>query len=570
MTGVALAALAVVQTEAAEKAKPDPRSGATAPATGPRDSKGGVPAKDQVPFDAVAQEVIELLIKRGAITREDADALVARVREKVQGSAEATAGTVRIVYLTQIEQEQIRNQIREEVLAKARREGWAQPDIVPEWVKHIDLAGDVRTRYEWDAFDRRNITAINFQAINSGPPLDTNFIQNDQPPWLNTTQDRRPVRLRARVGVAVEVTSSVHAGIRFATANPGNPVSEDETVSTDEGDLHVGIDQAFIRYAPADYALFNIGRFTSPFMSTELIWDPDLSLDGLATKISYQDTYLTLGGFMIGATPFNYQNQFGEQIGSRDKWLYAAQLGSSIGSPSKGTLTLAASYYYYHNIEGELSSFCAAYNASTHCDTDATRPGFLQKGNTLFPIRVTPGTTDSTQPNFQYFGLASPFHELSLTMRIDVALGAKTHMIVDGEGVKNLAFDKASAQAKGPVNNLGQQQCDATGCRPPVAPYEGGSVGYLFSVAFGQADPSQKGAWNASVGYRRLESDAVVDAFTDSEFHLGGTNAQGFMVGGSYAFTKGLWASLRWLSATEVSAAPLASDVYQLDLSTRF
>ncbi|MBO7942033.1 putative porin, partial [Streptomyces sp. S9] len=76
--------------------------------------------------------------------------------------------------------------------------------------------------------------------------------------------------------------------------------------------------------------------------------------------------------------------------------------------------------------------------------------------------------------------------------------------------------------------------------------------------------------WNASIGFKRLESDAVPVAFTDSDFHLGGTNARGFIVGGSLGLARNTWLGLRWLSANEVTGQPYSVDVVQLDLNTQF
>ena len=62
----------------------------------------------------------------------------------------------------------------------------------------------------------------------------------------------------------------------------------------------------------------------------------------------------------------------------------------------------------------------------------------------------------------------------------------------------------------------------------------------------------------------------MLDAFTDSDFHLGGTNAKGFMIGGSYALYKNTWLSARWMSSDEISGLPLSVDVFQLDLNAKF
>ena len=76
--------------------------------------------------------------------------------------------------------------------------------------------------------------------------------------------------------------------------------------------------------------------------------------------------------------------------------------------------------------------------------------------------------------------------------------------------------------------------------------------------------------WNVSAFYKYLESDAVVDAFTDSDFHLGGTNAKGYIFGGSYGVAHNVDLTAHWLSASEVSGPPYTVDVILLDLNGRF
>jgi hypothetical protein len=72
------------------------------------------------------------------------------------------------------------------------------------------------------------------------------------------------------------------------------------------------------------------------------------------------------------------------------------------------------------------------------------------------------------------------------------------------------------------------------------------------------------------LNYKYLEADAVVDGFTDSDFHLGGTNAKGWIVGGDMGLAKNVWITTRWLTANEISGIPLSIDVFQLNLNAKF
>ena len=78
------------------------------------------------------------------------------------------------------------------------------------------------------------------------------------------------------------------------------------------------------------------------------------------------------------------------------------------------------------------------------------------------------------------------------------------------------------------------------------------------------------GKWSVFTYYKYLERDAVLDAFTDSDFHLGGTNVKGWTVGGNYGLVKNVWLTGRWLTGNVISGPQYGVDVMQLDLNTRF
>src|SRR5262249_38388842 len=94
--------------------------------------------------------------------------------------------------------------------------------------------------------------------------------------------------------------------------------------------------------------------------------------------------------------------------------------------------------------------------------------------------------------------------------------------------------------------------------------------GYRAEVDFGASDMARPYAWRVFMGYRYLERDAVLDAFTDSDFHLGGTDAKGYFIGTDFALAPKVTARLRYLSANEIDGPPLGIDVLQLDFTAQF
>jgi hypothetical protein len=61
-----------------------------------------------------------------------------------------------------------------------------------------------------------------------------------------------------------------------------------------------------------------------------------------------------------------------------------------------------------------------------------------------------------------------------------------------------------------------------------------------------------------------------MDAFTDSDFHLGGTDASGYIFTLEYGLAPSTFARLRYLSANAIDGPPLGIDVTQLDVVGRF
>jgi hypothetical protein len=587
------------QSATAQAAPAQPAPAQTAPAQAPakaaaRPVKAVQPARAGAPVAAPSQSVvinlIRLLVQEGVLTQDKANALIRQAEDEAAAASrgqptvvnapsaapKAAAGqpqSVRVPYIPEVVRKQIRDEVKQEVMQQARAENWAAPDQFPDWVKSVRISGDFRLRYEWDVFDKRNVSTFpNFSALNAGSPFDLNNAAGTPPPLLDTTEDRQRLRERFRLGIGSQIDDEWAAGLRLATGNTANPVSTNQTLGSSLENDSFNLDRAFVRYQPTSWITAWLGRFPDPWFATDLVWDEDVNFDGVAVQVSprpFGDDIrptLTIGAFPIANTPFNAPDNTQDKTASRDVWLYAAQ-GSVDWRPDPDyEVRVGLAYYYFDNIDGQLSSPCVATSSSDVCSTDFERPGFVQQGNTLFALRdlVNP-TGVSNPPLFQYYGLASKFHELNLTARLDYAAADPLHLIFDVDFVKNLGFDRATIAAKNPVNN------QAPTSNPSVAgPWDGGDSAYMARLTVGRPTLRDRWDWNFNVGYKYIESDSVVDAFTDSDFHLGGTNAKGYFVGAGLGIAKDVDLSARWLSSREVTGAPYSVDVIQVDLNGRF
>ena len=116
-----------------------------------------------------------------------------------------------------------------------------------------------------------------------------------------------------------------------------------------------------------------------------------------------------------------------------------------------------------------------------------------------------------------------------------------------------------------PVNNYNSDSTSVS-----RSDFRSGPNGFLAKATIGEPDPKTPGDWNFSVAYKYLQPDATLDAFTDPDFHLGGTNAKGYILSAAYAVARDTWLSARYLSAREVYGPPVSIDVLQLELNARF
>jgi hypothetical protein len=548
----------------------------------------GLRAADSSPSIAPSQNLtinlIRRLVEKGVLSQADANDVI-RLAEADTQAAKASAlastpapasapaqpsDTVRVAYVPEFVKKQLREEVKQEVLAQAREERWAAPRTLPEWVSRYSFFGDLRLRAEGIFYPAGNDNTgafPNFNTLNSGSPFDiagTTFS-----PQLNVDRNRQRERLRLRLGADIDLGENYTAGVRLATGENNSPVTTNQSLGASGGfsKYAVWLDRAFIRYQSGLLA-FTAGRFDNPFFSTHLIFDEDLGFDGIAATSKFNPvtqvkSFVTLGAFPVYNSSLNFSSIQPSKFKSQDKWLLGGQLGSDFSLAKDLSLKFGGAYYYFYNIAGKLSSPFTPISALDNGDTDETRPAFAQTGNTYLPLRqIVPNVLNNfgTLNQFQYFGLATPFQEVALTARMDYNRLQPVQLSLIGEWVNNLAFHRGTIR-KHAVNNLG---AGGTG------DFAGGQNAWNLEFRIGSAALIQRGDWTAALSYRYLETDSVVDGFTDSDFGNGGTNLQGFTLGGTYALSRRTSLGLRWLSTSNIVGPRYKNDILQVDFNGKF
>jgi len=513
--------------------------------------------------------LLQSLVERGVLTREDAESMIAKAQADAGAEINELAAEepvlreddVRVTYVPEIVREKIReevsNEIRDEVVAEvkqaARAEGWGVPAALPDWIHGVELSGDIRVRAQGDFFAADNAvnTYLDFNDVNDAGGIDL----AGQSGILNTTENRTRLGGRLRVGLAAEFGDHLRGGFRLVSGNVDSPVGTNQTFGDYFENWEIGVDQAYLGWhtrheagGPGLRQSLTAGRMGNPFGGVdELVWDHDLAFEGLSWELALpvfdwpmnrpgRGLYATLGYFSVKEI----------EINSDDGWLGALQIGSEVPVGVDGRASLVAAYFHYENITG-------IRNAPGSTLTDFTAPASLQRGNTLFDIR------NDLDPATNLFALAGEYRLVNVTASYSYDFPGGQRLGVRGDYVTNVGFDEDDVFAR-----TGFLLDNRT---------EGYTI-YLQltapSLERASGIPVLAGDWAVNTGYRYLQRDAVPDAFTSSDFALGGTDTQGYVLSIMYAPVDDSVLRLRWFSSNEIDGPPLGIDTVQFDLLSRF
>jgi hypothetical protein len=452
------------------------------------------------------EEIIARLRVMGIVSAVEADELDKQYRETYLSGAVTT--------ILETKEQDYLDRIKQNT-------SWEINDVIHEklkdkWWQNIRLSGDMRLRYEGDFFDKNN----------------ADFAQPANPTQImNSKTDRDRLRLRLRLDVDTKLSDQFEVGAGIATGTTSNP-TQMVTLGDSFNNQSIVLSKAFMKWSPTPNFVFWGGRFVNPWFYTDLVWYPDLNFDGVAVQYSHRLTpdwslFSTAGVFPLQEV----------ELSAKDKWLFGGQLGVQYTRSDNLSLKLAAAYYDYEHTVGIVN------NPTQPGLTDWTAPQFQQKGNTL--MNINPSGPIKT-------AYASAFRELNFTGSLDLGYWRPVHVIFTGDYVNNLGFNQREVNARTGSNVKKETE------------------GYQFGVSVGYPTVQDFGEWKGLFYYKYLEADAVMDAYADQDFHLGGTNAKGWIVGGDLGLSKNVWLSSRWFTANEISGPPLAIDVFHFNLNARF
>ncbi|MBI4398694.1 MAG: putative porin [Candidatus Omnitrophica bacterium] len=351
-----------------------------------------------------------------------------------------------------------------------------------KWLKDLKFGGDLRLRYE--GFD-----------FTSGNPSETD--------------PRNRFRFRLRYGFEKKFSDEMKIGFAMASGEQTNgtnvdPLSTNSTFDNVFNFKNIFIEKAYATYmpnwakiGPVEKLEITGGKANNPFElgSSELIWDRDVKPEGIYEKVDIkviESDNLDLKAYITGGQYILDEDSSLASAG--DAQLFAVQGGLNpvfyvpfLERPVD--MLQAVSYYNYADFANG-SNFIIGTTSLANGNPNTSGP-----------------TTQLDTRNFQ---VIESYSELAL-----YPYGFPTRLFLDVAG----------NPASSPIASQG-----------PTILHS--NFAWAIGTRLGQL--KQKGDWEARYEYRYIGANAVVGAFSDSDFGLGGVGKQGSVVKLAYMITDSL------------------------------
>lgn len=339
-------------------------------------------------------------------------------------------------------------------------------------------------------------------------------LRNEYRNRIGTGTDINRQRIRFRYGFNAKVNDQLSVGARLATGSTSDPVSTNQSFSTSFNHKTFLLDRAYATYTPELPFLTTTkltgGMFENPFWTVgALVWDDDLNFDGAAALLTKQ--------LSPEFSLFSNNGLFSLQTDISEAASLWSTQGGFIFKPfatelenelrKNFSVTAAMAYHDYKNVTNPLSESTALTTAG---GSKGNRSGIPDLNLLNYTV----------QAGSQYKDI--PFN-------------------VFGDVVHNTAV----------VENQN---------------------GFQLGVRVGKARipfDLRKG-WEAGYFFERLEADATLGAFTDSDFGNGGTNHRGHVWWVQLATLKNSVLQLKYFNTQQVTGIKANADTFQADWVTKF
>ncbi|MDD5070415.1 MAG: putative porin [Candidatus Omnitrophica bacterium] len=328
--------------------------------------------------------------------------------------------------------------------------------------------------------------------------------------FKNTVDDRNRGRIRFRLGAEGKVNEKLKVAAGLATGGT-DPRSTNETLDNTFETPDIRLDYAYADWAAAPWLNVSAGKLNEIkkliFRPTDLLWDSDIHPEGLSLQFFKKHSLLGSDEYLKFITNAGFWILDESGSDSSDPLMWVIQPGFEYGfADKKANLKIALAYYGFNSVKDHL--------------LDNSK------------------STNTTQNAVLKYDYSCPVASFDLSVNEPFG-GFIPSASVVGDYVVN----------------------------PDAAKND---TGYAVGVKLGAAKVSKANDWNLTYLYRRLEKDAWLDTFSDSDSYDGKTGIKGSEVILEYGLSKNTAIALDayWMNTIEGTSNPLR--LVQLDWTMKF
>lgn len=458
----------------------------------------GLQAKADATFD-----LVQALVQKGVLTEEEALPLLKGRENDIQAADKKTKKAARVT--------------------------------ISDAIDNATIYGDVRVRAEYRDGSGQVLAA----------PLPT-------PATKSVDQNRTRDRYKITMGVKT-TAGDFYSDIAFAMGSGGR--SDNATFGSTNGANNketLFVKRAMVGWNATDWLALEAGRLANPLYTTSMVWDGDLTVEGLAEKANFK-----LGNTDLFLTAFQAQYEGDRRkndgvvnapgAGSTSNELLAFQGGAKFKITDDVSAKAAFTYYTYTNDNVLGNAGAGAFTpAAGNANALGTNPLAV---NDLQIIEI-PG-----EINFKLGGLdAKVFGDYAYN--------------IDGNDRYKAALANSAGVTQTAIRNAGNDD-------------KAWLVG--FGIARKQESKPKQGDWSANLWYQDVGVYALDPNTPDSDFFDSRVNMKGVVFKGEYALRDNVFVNFAAGHATrkndDISAIGSGNDItlnldsynlYQLDLTYKF
>lgn len=427
---------------------------------------------------------------------------------------------------------------------------------VSDAIDNATIYGDIRARAEYREGD----------GVLIGSPVTTLSNLNNK---SDISQHRSRDRYKLTFG-AKTTAGDFYSDIAFAMGSGGR--SDNATFGNINGANNketLFVKRAMVGWNATDWLTLEAGRLANPLYTTSMVWDGDLTVEGLAEKANFK-----LGNTDVFLTAFQAQYE-----GDRRKNDNGGVSGAGTGSTSNELLAFQGGAKF--KITDDVAAKAAlTYYTYTNNNVEQARTGIFTPApghsNTLSYV-LNPGTGTS---------LANPLATNDLKIieipgEINFKLGGYDAKVF-GDYAYNIDGDDRYKAALGNVTGV---TAEANAARNAIRSAGNDDKAWLvgFGIARKQDSKPKLGDWSANLWYQDVGVYALDPNTPDSDFFDSRVNMKGVVFKGEYALRDNVFVNFAAGHATrknnDISAVGSGNDIglnlkkydlYQLDLTYKF